>query len=305
LDQEFGACTDFDLCYNKGKKSNFDWPRFYEQYGSLIILDYYWEHRLSIDWYYGFDCTTGLHMKMVSSNGSPVVKVQKLTIREIHRLFYDKISKLIQLRNYRVELTNFNALQIFAFDALIDDVRDGVHYGDNSNYRIRSVCSVLCVKDTDVVEPSSLFSDDVNFHFAIQKWEATPNGSVCYYFNFTKLATADLVVRVILDPPTNEFEFVGLINLVNQIYRQYVDVDLLGINLICYDQNLMKLIYNIIWQKDNKTRRREFLTFLEASKLASKGIQLDTKDENKIKLFLSAATKRGKKYFQNENIKFL
>lgn len=255
LDQEFGACTDFDLHYNEGKKSNFDWPRFYEQYGSLIILDYYWEHRLSIDWYYGFDCTTGLHMKMVSSNGSPVVKVQKLTILEIHRLFYDKISKLIQFKKYKVELRIFNDLQIFAFDNLFDSVRDcyGSDRKSRKIRRIRSVYSVSSQRDTDITAPSALLKGDVNYHFAIQKWEATLNGSVCYYFNFTKLAIADLVTRVIFNGCSlSSFKFAKLITLVNRDYRKYVDVDLLDINLLSthYDQNLMKLVYNIL-QREN------------------------------------------------------
>jgi len=252
LNQEFSACTDF--CYG-GNKFDFDWPRFYEQYGSLIILDYYWEHRLSIGWYYGFDCTTGLHMKMESSNGSPVVKVQQLKIQEIHRLFYDKISKLIQLEKYQAELEIFNVLQIFAFDALIDDVRDC--YGSDRKIRrirrIRSVYSVSSQRDTDITAPSALLKGDVNYHFAIQKWEATPNGSVCYYFNFTKLAIADLVTRVIFNGCSlSSFKFAELINVVNRDYRKYVDVDLLDINLLSthYDQNLMKLVYNIL-QREN------------------------------------------------------
>jgi hypothetical protein len=116
LNQEFGIQTDFDLRYydyeNPNKRSNFDWPRFYEQYSSLIILDYYWVHRLSIGWYYGFDCTTCLNLKAKSTDGSALVKVQKLSNSEINLMFYDKILESKTLELYEDELSSeeFNVL---------------------------------------------------------------------------------------------------------------------------------------------------------------------------------------------------
>jgi len=293
LNEEFGACTNFDLYYG-GNKSEFDWPQFYKKYGSLIILDYYWEHRLSIGWYYGFDCTTVLNLKTVSSNGSPVVKVRKLRTCGINRLFYTKIAESIQLNLYREELEKFNILFIFAFDALIDEVRDS----NNQIQQNRSVYSVIDKKDDDMVAPNSLLSEDVNYHFAIQKIEKSEFGS--YHFNFTKLARADLLRRVIIDPCRNKSQFVSLIDLVNKHYRLYVEIDLLDVTLLStyYDQSLMKLVYNFMWfEKNNRERRREFMTFLEASSKMPIGGKI-----NKIQLFLLAATK-GKKYIKNEVVK--
>jgi hypothetical protein len=95
LNKKFGVCTEFDISYGRvDNRSNFDWPQFYRQYGSLIILDYHWKYRLSIGWYYGFDCTTGINFKIKSIHGFPVVKVQKLKSCEINRLFYSKIGTI-------------------------------------------------------------------------------------------------------------------------------------------------------------------------------------------------------------------
>ena len=108
------------------------------------------------------------------------------------------------------------------------------------------------------------------------------------------------MARVIIEPPASKFKFIELINLVNQYYRQYVEIDLLNISILStyYDQQLMKLIHNFIWfDKDNSQRRKEFLTFLGASNAASKAKQLDTKG-NKIELLLSVMWR--KKYIQNE-----
>lgn len=202
---------------------------------------------------------------------------------------------MVQLNQYRDELKVFNSLEVFAFDSLIDDIRD-------SGRKTHTAYFVLSSKSDDIIATNSLFSDDVNYHFAIEKCEVGQNRNICYYFNISRLVIADLLARVIINPPANKSEFIKLLNLLNRDYRQYVDVDVLEVCLFTtyYDQKLMNLVYNIIWRKDNKTRRREFLTFLEASKEASRGVKIDT-NGNKIKLLLLIATK--KQYYQREIVK--
>ena len=36
-----------------------DWPKFAKLYDGIIITPYVWECRLSVDWYYGWDCASG------------------------------------------------------------------------------------------------------------------------------------------------------------------------------------------------------------------------------------------------------
>ena len=55
------ALAAFDAEYSTGSKyiERIDWSVVAERYDGIIITPYQWEHRLSMMWYYGWDCASG------------------------------------------------------------------------------------------------------------------------------------------------------------------------------------------------------------------------------------------------------
>lgn len=52
---------DFQSTYGIRDRRGYaiDWPRVTQDYDGVIIAPYHWQHRLSLSWYYTWDCASG------------------------------------------------------------------------------------------------------------------------------------------------------------------------------------------------------------------------------------------------------
>lgn len=56
---QFEAMFCVEKTVDRFKEQAIDWQKVAKQYDGIIIAPYQWEHRLSSDWYYPWDCASG------------------------------------------------------------------------------------------------------------------------------------------------------------------------------------------------------------------------------------------------------
>lgn len=56
---QFEAMFAIEKPIDRFKEQAIDWQKVSRQYDGIIIAPYQWEHRLSSDWYYPWDCASG------------------------------------------------------------------------------------------------------------------------------------------------------------------------------------------------------------------------------------------------------